>query len=77
MVRCVLPNGMFFQQPLDRDRELPQEALDDWPTLGKFILHLDLQDVSGQRHKVEPLEKQTHRGQRSLRIRPLSVTGLR
>lgn len=73
---CVLPNSMFFQQPLDRDRELPQEALDDWPTLGKFILHLDLQDVSGQRDKVKPLEGQTHRGRRILRIRPLSVIGL-
>ena len=55
----VLPNGMFFQQPLDWDGQLPQEALDDWPTLGKLILHLNLQNVSGQRHKVKPLEKQT------------------
>lgn len=55
----VLPNGMLFQQPLDGDRELPQEALDDWPTLGKLVLHLNLQDISRQGHKVKPLETQT------------------
>ena len=60
----VLPDGVFFQQPLHRDGQLPQEALDDWPTLGKLILHLDLQDVSGQGHKVKPLKKQTDREER-------------
>lgn len=57
---------MFLQQPLDRDGELPQEALDDGPTLGKLILHLNLQDVSGKRHKVEPLE--TQREESAVRI---------
>lgn len=56
---CVLPNGVFFQQPLDGDGKLPQEALDDWPTLGKLVLHFDLQDVSGQRNKGKSLKKQT------------------
>lgn len=51
----VLPNGMLLQQPLNWDRELSQEALDDWPTLGKLILDLNLQDISGKRHKTEPL----------------------
>ena len=54
----VLPYGMFFQQPLNRDRELPKEALDDWTTFGKLVLHLNLQDVSRQRHKVKPLQRQ-------------------
>lgn len=47
----VLPDGVFFQQPLHWDGQLPQEALDDWPTLGKLILHLDLQHVGQQSHK--------------------------
>lgn len=51
----MLPNGVFFQQPLDRDRKLPQKALDDWPTLGKLVLYLNFQDIRGQRHKVESL----------------------
>lgn len=70
---CVLPNSMFFQQPLDRDRQLPQEAFDDWPTLCKLILHLDLQDISGQRHKVKPLEIQTNRGKSIVRTTPVRV----
>lgn len=52
----VLPNGVFLQQPLDWDRQLSQEAFDDRPTLGEFILDLDLQDVGGKRHEAEPLE---------------------
>lgn len=79
-VFCVLPNGMFFQEPLDRDGELPQEALDDWPALGELVLHLDLQDVGRQRHETKPLgerqktgEKTKMRGNSRLR---LSVTVL-
>lgn len=46
---------MLLQQPLNWDRELPQEALDDWPTLGELILDLNLQDVGGERHETEAL----------------------
>lgn len=49
---------MFLQQPLDRDRELSQKALDDWPTLGKLIFYLNLQNISGKRYKAEALETQ-------------------
>lgn len=45
--KVFLPNGMFLQQPLDRDGQLPEEAFDDWPTFGKFVFHLDLQNISG------------------------------
>lgn len=38
---------MFLQQPLDRDGQLPEEAFDDWPTFGKFVFHLDLQNIGG------------------------------
>lgn len=51
----VLPNGVLLQQSLNWDRELPQEALDNWPTLGELILDLNLQDVGGKRHETEPL----------------------
>lgn len=56
-----LPDGMFLQQPLHRDGQLPQEALDDRTALRKLVLHLDLQDVGGKGHKGEPLEKHTQR----------------
>lgn len=46
-VCLFLPYCMFLQQPLHRDRELPQEAFDDGPTLGKLVLYFDLQDVGG------------------------------
>ena len=52
-----LPDGMLLQQPLHRHGQLAQEALDDGPALGKLVLHLDLQHVRGQRHKVEALEE--------------------
>lgn len=55
---------MFLQQPLNRDGELPQEAFDDGPTLGKLVLHFDLQDVGGQGHKVKPLERRTEERER-------------
>lgn len=55
----VLPDGVFLQQPLHGHRQLPQEALDDGPTLGKLVLHFDLQDVGGQGHKVKPLWRRT------------------
>jgi len=52
-----LPDGVLLQQPLHGDGELPEETLDDRPTLGELVLHLDLQDVRGQRHEGEPLER--------------------
>lgn len=52
----LLPDGVFLQQPLDGHGELPQETLDDGPTLGELVLHVDLQDVSGQGHEGEPLQ---------------------
>lgn len=55
--RRVSPNGMLLQQPLNGDRELPQEALDNWPTFGELVLDLNLQDVGGKRHETEALGK--------------------
>lgn len=40
-----------LQESLHRDDQLTQEALDDWPALGKLILHLDLQHVRHQSHE--------------------------
>lgn len=36
---------MPFQQSLDWYGELPKKALDDWPTLGKFIFDFNFQDI--------------------------------
>lgn len=55
----LLPDGVFLQQPLHRHGQLPQEAFDDGPTLGELVLDFDLQDVGGQRHEAEPLERRT------------------
>lgn len=47
-----------FQKSLDGDDQLAQEALDDWPALGKLILHLNLQHISYQSHKCIFLKKE-------------------
>ena len=46
-----LPSRVPLQQPLHRNDQLTQEALDDWPALGKLVLHLDLHDIRHQGHK--------------------------
>lgn len=43
---CCMP----LQKPLHRYRQLTQKALDDWPTLCKFVLHHDLQNI---RHECD------------------------
>lgn len=54
-----------LQESLHWDDQLTQKPLDDWSALGKLILHLDLQDVSGQGHKVKPLRRKTDTEERT------------
>lgn len=54
-----LPDSVLLQKPLNGNTQLAQEAFDDRTALGKLVLHLDLQHVRGQRHKVETLRGHT------------------
>lgn len=51
-----LPYSVSFQESLNWHRKLSQEALDDRAALGKLVLHLNFQHISGQWHKAELLQ---------------------
>lgn len=47
---------LSFQESLNRNNQLTQEALNDWPALGELVLHLNLQHVAQERHEGELLQ---------------------
>ena len=55
---------MLLQQSLDGHGQLSQEALDDGAAFGKFVLHLDLQDIRGQRDETKPLRQRERERER-------------
>lgn len=57
-LRANLLSSWPFQKSPDGDDQLAQEALDDWPALGKLVLHLNLQHISYQSHKCIFLKKE-------------------
>lgn len=67
-IEC-LPYGVSFQESLNWHRKLSQEALDDRAALGKLVLHLNFQHVSGQWHKAELLQWNNMSHQLSVRCK--------